>query len=181
MKKLISIFILFICATNVAQKKDDCNDLDNIIYTIAKVKKSDTIRVCKQKIDFKDKDVFFTKAFLENYTYNTLGVDSEKVKKLISELNFEYLSKAQRKCNNLWKFNELNKNIVEFRDTVTSSNNNIVRYQISCPVYSKNKKTKFYYVEQNRGFVGGVSTSVWVFKKIKKTWILYIEFPISIS
>lgn len=182
MKKIIPIFVFLICASLVAQNKDNCDSLDNnIIYDITKKKSSDTIRLCVQKIDFKDKDIFFTKAFLENYTYPTLGVDSEKVKKLISELNFEYLSKVQIKCNNPWNFKKLNSNIIEYRDTISSSNNKIVRYQISCPVYSKNKKIKFYYVEQNRGFVGGISSSVFIFKKIKKTWVLYIELPISIS
>ncbi len=182
MKKLISIFIFLICASLVAQNKDNCDSLDNnIIYDITKTKSSDTIKIYRQKIAFKDKDIFFTKAFLENYTYPTLGVNSEKVKKLISELDFEYLSKVERKCNNQWDFKDLTSNIIEYRDTLSSLNNKIVRYQISCPVYSKNKKIKFYYVEQNRGFVGGISSSVIVFKKIKKTWVLYVEFPISIS
>lgn len=182
MKKiiLISVFV-FNSIYGFSQESNNCNNLNDIIYEIAKVKSPDTIKIYKQKIEFKESNVFFTKKNFDNYTFPTLGVDSEKVKKIIKELNFEYLSKVITNCENTWDLKTLDSNIIEYKEEKNSNTDKIVRYGISCPIFTKNKKIKFFYIEQNRGYLGGISTSVLIYKKVKKKWILYLELPISIS
>lgn len=122
---------------------------------------------------------FFSREFLENYTHPTLGTNPEKIKKLIAELDFEYLSKVKHK-QTTWNIKHLNYGIIKIDDPKKHFPKFKTIYELSMPVFTKDKKTAFIYYGYSCG-VDCAQGSVRVYKRIVNRWVFYVEIPIYIS
>ena len=179
MKKILCTIILFFYFYNVNSQisSEDYILLDTFFSTLdTKV----NINVYENQSAFINQEKIFSKTFLNDYTYPTIGVDSKKIKKLIKALDFNYLAQ-QKKQVNKWDFSKSKYSIVKYSENSANQFDKIRRYKISNPIYSKDFKMAFIYYEDICGFIDCGSTTVSVFKKCKGKWKLYLNIPISIS
>lgn len=179
MKKITTALILFfcICHTNSQNKNEDYLLLDEVIPTL--VKKGE-LYIYEKQSDFVNQKKFFSKTFLYNYTYPTIGVDNKKVKKLIKKLDFENLS-AQKMMVDNWDFSKSKYSIIKYDENPSNQFDKIRRFKISKPIYSEDFKMAFIYYEDICGFIDCGSANVIIFKKCNNTWKLYLTIPIYIS
>lgn len=177
MKKLLILGLLAFSIQNIFSQNynDDYILFDKFLSTVSN---QTSYVVVEESADFNKQDVFFTENFLQSYTEPTIGVDSKKIKKLIKEMNFNYL-KAQKRSSAKW---ELSKSKLKITKFISSSNSNDPTkvYNIARPVYSEDLKLAFVYFQEFCGIDCG-SSGVKVFKKCKKGWELYQIIPLSIS
>jgi hypothetical protein len=179
MRKIISAMILFlsICKADAQNNNEDYFLLDKFITDVIKTEK---VYLYEKQADFVNKEKFFSKAFLSDYTHPTIGVDSKKVKKLIKELDFDYLSQQRNETTN-WDFTKSKLSIIKYVENPTNQFDKIKRYKISRPIYSKDSKMAFIYYEDICGFIDCGSANVSIFKRCKGKWELYVIIPIYIS
>ncbi|HNP34025.1 MAG TPA: hypothetical protein PKN96_12095 [Flavobacterium sp.] len=179
MKNTIYTVILFFCFHNVNSQNDVTNYilLDNFISTL---NPSDNINIYRNPPNFNNQQIFFSKSFLNDYTYPTIGVDRKRVKKLIKVLDFNYM-RSQSSSTTDWDFSMSKYSIKNYIENPYNHFDKIKRYKVSKPIFSKDQKWAFIYYEQICGFIDCSSSNVIVFKNCKGKWKLYLNIPISIS
>lgn len=179
MKKTLYIIIFFSSLYNLYPQStsEDYVLLDTFFSSLVT---KDNINVYEKSSFFIGQEKFFSKAFLNEYTHPTIGVDSKKVRKLVKTLNFNYLAQQKSQVTN-WDFSKSKYSIVKYIENPANQFDKIRRYKISKPIYSKKFKMAFIYYEDFCGFIDCGSTNVIIFKKCKGKWKLYLNIPISIS
>lgn len=179
MRKIFHIISLVFCLNNMNSQNssDDYILLDKVLQLFIK---NDKVYLYEESSVFVNQEKFFSKAFLNDYTYPTIGVDSRKVKKLIKKMDFNYLSKQKKVVDN-WNLSKSKYNIIKYIDNPANHFDKIRRYKISKPIYSKDFKMAFIYYEDICGYIDCGSTNVIVLKKCNDNWELYLNIPISIS
>lgn len=179
MTKTILKIILLLCLSNMnaQQKNEDYKLLDIILTTKTKENK---LHIYEKPSDFINKETFFSKDFLIDYTHPTIGVDSKKVKKLIKKLDFNYLSNQKSEVD-YWDFSKISISIFKYVENSSNQFDKIRRLKVSRPIYSKDLKMAFIYYEDICGYIGCGSANVIVLKKCNGTWKEYVTIPIFIS
>lgn len=81
MKSIITLIVFTLFSSTVFSQIATENDyklINDIIPQIVDVEKNDTVFLYEETLDFKEKKVFFTKKFLENYKYVPLSKNGKK-------------------------------------------------------------------------------------------------------
>lgn len=184
MKKLIlfSLLIQFgiwgYCQKS--SSNDDYNLLTTALKDIAALKKDDTLRFYAESLPFENQRQIFSKKFFEEYTHPAVGVDNEKIKTLISILDFEYLAKQCRK-DGKWNDKKINLNLITYNEVTKNKFKGKKQYRVSKPVYSKDKMFAFLYSYYSCGYPDCSSETLKIYKMEKGQWKPYTQIPISIS
>ncbi|WP_035747220.1 hypothetical protein, partial [Flavobacterium sp. WG21] len=99
--------------------------------------KDTTIALYKESLIFHDQKTFFTKETFEEYFYTP--IDSVKIKKLIKSMNFEYLANQKREEVN-WNLSKFKYPFIKYSESTPYET---IRFSVSPPIYSKDKKVVF--------------------------------------
>jgi len=177
--KIFLILLLFSISNLFGQTNESYELLNQIKLNLFNFVEGDTINLYENQIEFPNQKEFFTKEFLTNYTFPTLGVDSMKVRKMIIKLNLTYLSRQYQQIEK-WEAGKINYSV---RFSVPQ---NDVRklYKVSYPIFTENRKFAFIYYEKlivNGDYIDSGSGTVKVYQKKHGRWRFYVQIPIFIS
>ncbi|WP_017497942.1 hypothetical protein [Flavobacterium sp. WG21] len=140
------------------------------------VKDNDTaVALYEKSLVFKDQKRFFTKKAFEEYFYTP--IDSVKIKKLIKSMNFEYLANQKREEVN-WNLSKFKYPFIRHSESTPYET---IRFSVSPPIYSKDKKVVFIFFSSPCNYDGCGATTVKVYKKVHNKWVWYLNFPITLS
>lgn len=179
MKKTQIIVLLLFSNILFCQSKGEYEFLNEVIPSLFNLVKVDTITIYENQIEFPNQQEFFTKEFLTNYTFPTIGVDSKKIVKLINELDFEYLAQ-QRQNIKKWEVSKFNY-AVKFS---VAKDKTQKLYRVSPPILDELEKWAFVYYEElivNGNYTDSGSGTVKVYEKKRGKWKFYAQIPIFIS
>ena len=179
MKKTQIIVLLLFSNILFCQSKGEYELLNEVIPSLFNLVKVDTITIYENQIEFPNQQEFFTKEFLTNYTFPTIGVDSKKIVKLINELDFEYLAQQRQKIKK-WEVSKFNY-AVKFS---VAKDKTQKLYRVSPPIFDEREKWAFVYYEElivNGNYTDSGSGTVKVYEKKRGKWKFYAQIPIFIS
>lgn len=174
--KIFLILSLFIISSLSGQTDDEYKFLNEVMANLI----SHNLDGCENKIDnqiLEFEDDFFSKDFLINYTYPTLGTEVNKVKKLIKNLDFNYFSNQKMELG-LW---DVSRFAMKFK--MDSSIGSKCKFRISRVYFSEKKDLAIVFFERSvivNGYVDSGSTTVKIYKKRWKKWKFYVQIPVSI-
>jgi hypothetical protein len=178
MKKITTIFLLFIFYGAKAQSSIEDYKLIHKILEL-NISRADTLRLVIVPENFANQQIFFTKSFLANYTYRTLGVNGQRVIKIIKKSDFDFL-RGQKRDEVLWDLDKIKIPVIPYNKDKENKYDYKKSIKISMPIYSKDKKYSFVYVRNECGFIDCGSTNIYVYKKKGSDWKLYEMIPISL-
>jgi hypothetical protein len=160
--------------------ENDYRLINDIIPQIVDLEKNDTVFLYEETLDFKEKKVFFTKNFLENYKYVPLGKNGKKkLKKLIKKTDFDFFIKQNRPISK-WNFEQI-KYLKKYELIKFGLINKRKRVGFSLPLFSEDKKTAFLFRENTCNLTECGAYTVTIFKKEKGKWIWYLNIPITLT
>jgi hypothetical protein len=178
MKTITTILLLCIFSIGKAQSPIDDYKLLHKILEI-NISQTDSLRLVIEPQDFVNQKEFFTKSFIDDYTYRTIGVDGNKVKKLIKKIDFDFL-RAQTRDKVSWNLEKITIPVIQYNKNTEQLYDYKKSIQIAKPIYSKDKKFSFVYVRKNCGFVDCGSTNIYIYEQKGSDWKYYEMIPISL-
>ena len=175
------LILLFICGSATSQHSDYVNY--NVVNTAlseltASINKKDSIRINCYTISFIEQKTFFTKEFLESFTFPVVGVNSAKVKRLLKLLDFKYLRDEKSEIITLDTTKLNYKSVLLFDRNNVNLLDGKKRYMFSEPLFVSNKKIAFISIRIECGYMDCSSTFVNVYKKHGDKWVFYIKIPL---
>jgi hypothetical protein len=183
MKSIINLIVFTVFSSTVFSQISIENDyrlINDIIPQIVDLEKNDTVFLYEETLDFKEKQMFFTKGFLENYKYVPLGKNgNNKLKKLIKKTDFNYFIKQNRPISK-WNFEQI-KYLKKYELIKFGLINKRKRVGFSLPLFSEDKKTAFLFRENTCNLTECGAYTVTIFKKEKGKWIWYLNIPITLT
>jgi len=180
MIKFIQILIIFfICQSAASQRSDhDTYNVINVVLAELSINEKDLLRINCKTVPFTRQKWFFTKDIFDSYAAGVVGIDDEKVQRLIELVDFKYLREEKSevitldtiklKCKNFKLYDGNNINLLDGKK----------RYSFSEPVFSKDKKIAFIYIRKQCGHMDCSSDLVKVYKKRGNKWVFYTMFTI---
>lgn len=178
MKKLILIYFFFQSGICIGQSEQDYYFLNSVINDLTAMSHSDTILLDESVIEFTDQKTFFSMENFTEYTFPTLGVDSKKVKKMLTKLDYAYLANQSHGYDK-WEINKF-KVKVKYSDKNDKLSLQHQQFSISLPIFTKDNCFAFIYYRSSCGRECGYYTAVNVYKKIRGKWKYYVHFPLTV-
>ena len=181
-KILISVACLMSFTLSFSQSNKDYLLLKSTSNDIFNLEKYKDVKLKNEPIEFNNQEFFFTRNNFENYIEPIIGTNSEKLKKMIKCLDFDFLASQKREKNGIYEIEKINKLLTEYISPL--NNNDKVKFQnvffISLPVYSKDEKLAFIFYNYYCGIDCGQS-GVKIYKFKKGTWVFENNMIISVS
>ncbi|RZK01712.1 MAG: hypothetical protein EOO46_19485 [Flavobacterium sp.] len=177
MKRIFTLILFIAIFQKSLCQNNDYEVLKAVLEDFRRFHPKDSIRLYEKPLSFDRQEIFFTENFLENYTFPVLGVDTAKVAKLITEVDFEYLRNNIRKREN-WDLKKLPKYVILYSENSNKELNEKEQYKISKPIITEDGLTAFIYSYDICGYMDCSNFNVRVYRKTKKKWVFYAYIPI---